>query len=385
MKKIFLTVCAACAFGFATAQNIIQMTPAIVEANSDLDDAENVLVFSWEGAGDCYSFQFNLYVPDGLDVGDDETIFFEELDGIPVSKKKPVHTIDVAEKPSDMPGYRKYTFLGYDTKNTKFVGNDLFQLYVGSTEPGIYPVILEHVLVGGAVNTTTDFVTSYVKVGDASAASFAPKGVLSSAVNEALATETAISSLDLSEVTAINGDFTYTVGRAVTAPTSATADVKVEASCPAGGYASLCSPVELPNVKCYKFSSVNGNVVTFTETTGVPANEPVIIDAAVSETVSGADLATVTNTTASVGSFYVAPDGTELRRAANTPKVPALRGVWNAGAGSNLRIAFETPTGIKMIGTADEVFGNSYDLQGRQVENAKNGVYVVNGKKQFVK
>lgn len=69
----------------------------------------------------------------------------------------------------------------------------------------------------------------------------------------------------------------------------------------------------------------------------------------------------------------------------STATIPALRGYWPLSGSSNLRIAIETPTGIQYIGTADEVFGNTYDLQGRQVQEAHNGVFVVNGKKQFVK
>ncbi|MDO4212109.1 MAG: hypothetical protein Q4D23_10465 [Bacteroidales bacterium] len=254
---------------------------------------------------------------------------------------------------------------------------------------GVYPIIINRVKLNNTANVGTpdaegrDF-ASYIVVGDPKDAALALKGEIPSSVNTYLASEEGIGSLDLSAVTAFHGEFAYTVGKAVTAP-SVTADVKVVAGLNGGQYGSLCSPVALPGVKCYKFTTAADGIATFTKVDDVPANEVVIIDAAVNAKVAGASLVSVANGTADAGRLYVAPDGSELRRAKNSVTVPALRGTWDIAGGSNLRIALDTPTGIKMIGTANEVFGNTYDLQGRQVENAQNGVYVVNGKKQFVK
>ena len=60
--------------------------------------------------------------------------------------------------------------------------------------------------------------------------------------------------------------------------------------------------------------------------------------------------------------------------------VPSLNGA---------RIAiFDETTGITRIYGAEEIFGKDdkvYDLNGRRVETAKKGVYIVNGRKMVVK
>lgn len=287
--------------------------------------------------------------------------------------------------------YLRITGFAKSGKYAKNAPGTLFTVPVNvanTVAPGVYPIRVNVVTL---VNNKTEKkgiqkknFYSYVIVGDVEKATVALQGEVSSIVTNALAEEDNVTAVDLSAVTAINGEFAYTVGRAVTAP-ALTADVKVVAGLNGGTYGSLCSPVALPGVKCYKFTGASGDVATFTEVDNVPANEVVIIDAAVDATVTGATLASVENGNAAAGCLYVAPNGSELRRAKNAVTVPALRGTWDIAGGSNLRIALDTPTGIKMIGTAEEVLGNTYDLQGRQVENAQNGVYVVNGKKQFVK
>ena len=56
-------------------------------------------------------------------------------------------------------------------------------------------------------------------------------------------------------------------------------------------------------------------------------------------------------------------------------------------AGARISI-FDEATGISRIYDADEVFGKDakvYNLNGQKVENAKKGLYIVNGRKVVVK
>ena len=225
-----------------------------------------------------------------------------------------------------------------------------------------------------------DTQTSYIKVGNPSNAALALEGTVPSFVNEALAKETALTSLNLEKVTAVNGDFTYVAGRDVVAPaTTVEANVKYVAPAPAT-YATLCLPSEAA-VNCWKYSRKEGNVAIFEESTVAPAGEAVIIENAVETAAAKATIAGVAKQDIHEGAYLV---GDELHTVKNYATIPALRGYWASLAGSNCRIAFDTATGIQMIGTAADI-DNTYDLQGRQVQNAKNGVFVVNGKKQFVK
>lgn len=376
MKKILFSALALCSFASAFAQDYVEVKPAVYEAG------KAVLSFVTTGQNTPTGVQVFFYVPDGWTV-DKTTV----VKGSALSD----HTCTVSKKSNDLTGYAKYQLMVASLAGTEFNSNEVCTVVAtGPATDAIVPVVLKKGKIaavdedGEAVNTTTEQAASYIKVGNPTNVTYAPEGVLTEALNEALVNEPAITTLDLSKVTGVVGDFAYTVGRAVTAPSTAVkANVKVAATT-AGDYMSLKSPVALPGVACYTYNKVEGDVAYFVEAANVPADETVIVAGNVEETVANATLVSVANGSATSG-CYISNDGKELRRVNGTVKVPALRGTFDIPAGSNLRIALETPTGIKMIGTADEVFGNTYDLQGRQVENAHNGVYVVNGKKQFVK
>lgn len=398
MKKMFMMAMAFCAMQVSMAdnENLLQVLPLHIavnqEVNYDEDDALLKVYLNSESVGS--GVEFDIYIPDVLDFDPEDINLESEV--VPYKGKNPrYHTTYqavYADKYQDKPGYTRIAYKIYDSTLHDFSAAEgvVCSFNVGTTNatPGVYPVYLgkQDILDKESAHIGSNFgamTAGYIVVGEPTAAELKLTDIVPSKVNEALEKETAISSLDLSGVTKLNG-FSYTVGKAVTAP-AITADVKVVAGLNGGQYGSLCSPVALPGVKCYKFTTAADGIATFTEVDDVPANEVVIIDAAVNAKVAGASLVSVANGTADAGRLYVAPDGSELRRAKNSVTVPALRGTWDIAGGSNLRIALDTPTGIKMIGTANEVFGNTYDLQGRQVENAQNGVYVVNGKKQFVK
>lgn len=377
MKKIFLSVLALCAFGAVNAQDIVELAPVNVE------NGEGTIEFYVSADLGVAGLQTFFYVPEGWTVDRANVVKGAGIQD---------HSCTITKKKDDLAGYSKYQLMVASSTKSELADDEVCTVKVTTdASEGVYPILLKSVKVsavddeGLSVNTTTADVASYATVGKAKDQTYAPVGVIGPRTNEALAANTAITNLNLAAVTGVKGELVYTVGRAVSG-SALVADVKVVAGLNGGKYASLKSPVALDGVKCYTFTSVADGVATFTEATSVPANEVVLIDEAVEATVKGATLASVESTTAVAGAYYVAPDGSGLRKATNTPKVPALRGYWiDLGGASNLRIALDTTTGIKMIGTADEVLGNTYDLQGRQVESAKNGVFVVNGKKQFVK
>lgn len=383
MKKIIFSVLSAFCMLSASAQSEFCMMPV----HADSED-EAALCFYMDTDFYIQGMQFNVLLPKGVTITTNKSGKIKE--GISYDFEGAAAAADwtpVVE--SKMVGdQQQVNFAIGATGGSKIPAGKghVFTIYTDTDEmeAGVYPVEINvKKFSNGVDKAVIAEYTSYIVI-DEGKGVFVAKNVLGNVVNEFLVTDANVTGLDLSAVTAVNGEFAYTVGKAVTAP-AITADVKVVAGLNGGQYGSLCSPVALPGVKCYKFTTAADGIATFTEVDDVPANEVVIIDAAVEATVTGATLASVANGTADAGRLYVAPDGSELRRAKNSVTVPALRGTWDIAGGSNLRIALDTPTGIKMIGTANEVFGNTYDLQGRQVENAQNGVYVVNGKKQFVK
>lgn len=392
MKKIAILTALFGCFTLANADEVVQLSPAAVTSGVDLLTTEATFTVSIpDGATKYQGVNFDLYLPVGLEVDNE---YFEKGSGLPfVSGRGGVtyyHSIGLARQATDpIPGYEHYRFIIYNDKGKYFIDSDLCQIYVTAKSgmaPGVYPIYMEDVKMtttGEAGSATTfDAVTTYVKVDEGGKIAFEAKGLIPAAVNEGLAGET-ISTLDLSAVTAVNGDFTYVAGRDVVAPTAAvTADVKFVAPL-AGTYSSFCAPVDV-TTPCYTLSSCDGTTAIFTEASTAHADEPVLIKAAVNSAAVSATLKSVQSQNITSG-YYVASDGAEMHSVKSNATIPALRGYWPLGGGSNLRIAISTTTGIEYIGTAEEVFGNTFDLQGRQSTNSKNGVFVVNGKKQFVK
>lgn len=292
------------------------------------------------------------------------------------------------------PGITRY--FAYSTNNHSMNGDSGWIISVkvkapAGTPAGFYPVKIN----AGSYMTMSakddeniifDDIVSYIKVGNPEGEqSLALAGLVPSFVNTALASETAISTLNLSAVTEVNGDFTYVDGRAVTAPA---AELEVSAkyakTVAEGKYASLTLPFDATfgDETAYTFTEVEGDYAKFDAVTSAQAGDVVLLTKSVNLT--GSKLSTVAGATAAKA-YYVSQDGSELRQGTNV-NVPALRGVWEIeGAGSNLRIMLDgIATDIKMSDLVGEG-AQAFDLQGRRTANAKNGVYVVNGKKQIVK
>lgn len=249
--------------------------------------------------------------------------------------------------------------------------------------PGYYPVkIVKAYMNKDAVdanNVVFPDAVCYMKVGEPENANLALEGVVPSFVNESLATETGLASLDLEKVTALNGDFTYVDGRDVVG-TTATASVKYVGNKAEKEYYSVNVPfggAVTGNV--YELSDVTEEFAIFNEATSVVAGKTYLAEGAVTLAANAA-VAGVATETGKEGSYVL--DG-QFWHGKNLT-VPATRGLFDVPAGSNLRVVIDGV--LTNITTAQiEAGETSYDLQGRQVQNAKNGVFVVNGKKQFVK
>lgn len=394
MKKLFYTALLFCGALTASADSALQIAPIATVANDDVSLTEKMLEFSIVGEPTKYNgIEATVYFPNELDPWTDSDIELGE--GLPYTtgrggSKTYSHKVEFNKSSvdkQDMPGYTRYRLLVYCSDTKHFTGESLFKIYCGTKDAadGYYSIILKDVKIGidDRNSDITELESSYVKIGNPTASTLTLQGTVPTLTTEALATESAIATLNLSAVTAVNGDFTYVAGRKVVAPTSVAASVKFDAPL-AGTYGSFCAPVDV-NVDCYTLTSCDGTTAVFTPATTAPAGTPVLIDKPVKTAAQAARLTTVEGRQITAG-YYVAANGSGMHSVNGTATIPALRGAWeDIAASSNLRIAIETPTGIQCIGTADEVFGNTYDLQGRQVQEAHNGVFVVNGKKQFVK
>lgn len=285
------------------------------------------------------------------------------------------------------------TYIYYSSDNTPLKGSTG---YIGSvrvtppagTPDGIYPIYLKagesFVATSSQVADRHDFAdaVSYIVVGNPLNANLSLTGEIPSFVNAALASETGIECINLSDVTASHGTFTYVDGRDVVAPaTEVKADVAYKRAAGSNTYASLKLPFPA-NVNCYKFDGVDAEYAHFSSASSVAADESVIVSGAIDVTASNVALGAAQVGKADPGQFYLKND--EFHSVNVTAVVPAFRGIWNGASSSNLRLAIDgVLTGISAAQLDTQ--SNTYDLQGRQATNAKNGVFVVNGKKQFVK
>ena len=164
-------------------------------------------------------------------------------------------------------------------------------------------------------------------------------------------------------------------------------------------------------VKAYALSSYNGNL-NFTEVTELAKGNPYLIHVALDANTTGTvDLkfknvnieSAFANSPNTVGKFVgtykpVAASGLEGKYGV-TPTNKIAKGNANTtmkgfrayfeGISVNARISiYDEATGITKVYAPADIFGDNdrvYNLSGQKVENAKKGVYIVNGRKVVVK
>lgn len=408
MKKLFLTAALMCGAMAAFAEDVVQVVPFKATPGVEATEANyDLYTFSLNLKNDTQKtniIKFTMYVPEGLKIEtawDDpasKTYYGVEVpEGCPRTSVKQgpktvatKHEAAMNHTESDMPGFERYVVLiSQGTTTVPFGGTDgevaVFHYTTSAgLAAGVYPIYLKDVEITDQVNKIKLPVantTSYFVVGEPTEASFAVKGVVPSWVNTALAEQTGIANLDLSEATDINGDFTYVDSREVVAPADVTTSVKYVGN--NANYYSVNVPFAADVTgtgEVYEFASTDGKFAHFDKVTSVDAGKTYLAKGEVTLAANSAKVATVQTKNGQSGNYVkdgVFYHGTGLI-------VKPMRGLFEGASLSNLRVVIDGV--LTNITTAQiEAGETSYDLQGRQTNNAKNGVFVVNGKKQFVK
>ena len=155
----------------------------------------------------------------------------------------------------------------------------------------------------------------------------------------------------------------------------------------------------------YKFNGANGNNLDFGAATSMEAGTPYLIHVnaakTINELVSGVELDTEANTVAGkfVGTYKPVADGGLTDKYGVTPSNTIAKGndyttmkgfrAYFEGISANARISiYDEATGITKVYAPADIFGDNdrvYNMNGQKVENAKKGVYIVNGRKVVVK
>lgn len=394
MKKLIVLISCLVSATVAMAQYEagLLVKPVNTVANDPVATTDKTLDFCLDNATGFEGIQFDMYVPEGIDV---DASYFEKGSGLPYTSGRGGvtynHTLGSGEKTSDMSGFKKYTVLIYSTKHDAFTASDIFSFYVGTSETvsdGFYPIYFKNIALCYVGQSTGDELAcqmTYVKVGNPEKQTLQIEGVMSSVLNEALAAETAISKLDLTNVTASNGTFAYVPGRDVVAPET---DVKGDVSAtvaPAEGktYATVCLPFAA-DVDCYTFDAVNGDYASFSAKPTLDANTPALVSKSVTATASNVALAAATTETKTTGYYVKCDDKSDYFCKVNgSATIPALRGWWDIAANVRGFVIDGEETAINAI-DANEA-ETIYNVAGVRLNKAQRGVNIVNGKKVVIK
>jgi hypothetical protein len=87
------------------------------------------------------------------------------------------------------------------------------------------------------------------------------------------------------------------------------------------------------------------------------------------------------------GKYGVTPSN-QLAKGNSNTTMKGFRGYFDGSVAGARICIFDETTGISRVYQGAEVFGDNdrvYNMNGQHVENAKNGVYIVNGRKVMIK
>ena len=360
--------------------------------------------------------QFNIVLPAGMTLNAEPWDYGDDLIKVTGGRTKVYsHAIDVSGGADG-----NYLVIVSNTSDEQFnSGNgELVKLYYDiapKMAAGVYPITVKTVKISGddAKQHLLSESTSYVKVGSPKDATLAVTGVVPSFVTSALNNETAITTLDLTAATTINGEFALMDSRSLILPEK---DVTVKRgfyirNIPAG-YSTLCLPFSYTcdDIELFTFGGLkDGKTLVLTppdDADGeVNANTPVIFKAANAGTLELATsrpfkLSASTSLTVEKGDVSLvgtyaklsAPKGSYVLQSQNDmeafykvgstqPSVLANRCYLTSAAGEVKAFAFPgCPTAIDGI-EADANESAIYDIAGRKVSKADKGIYIVDGKK----
>lgn len=386
MKKLILLSLIS-AFGLcAKAYDEAGVQPASITAGAVATLSINLNNTSMaEGSAAVQAFTLDIVWPDGWTIASPALVQERTATYDTDFEEYGESNFAIASQKND--GYTRY--IGYSTNLTPLNGTSgaIFTVKVkapADAVAGYYPIVIK---AGSYLSNDNGYeenivftdMTSYVKVGDPSGVSLSMTGLIPSFVNEALASETAISTLDLTNVTASNGTFAYVPGRNVVAPASeVVADVKATVA-PTSTYASVCLPFDA-TIDCYTMSEVKDGWASFVDATSLAKNTPALVNKEVTATASGVALAAVSADVKTSG-YYM--KGGEFCRVNGSVTIPALRGWWDIAAEVRGFVIAGEETAINSVENAEPQV--VYNVAGVRLNKVQRGVNIVNGKKVVLK
>lgn len=431
--------------------NTMQIAPFAISAGE-----EKEVYVLMDNPGDAFcGFQFNVYLPDGVELLSDEYGYFVDLGSRTTSRK---HVVECAEQADG-----SILVLCYSSKNSTFSyeSGDVLVLPVKAAddlEAGVHELVMtdiEMVRPDESNEFPADYFASVV-AGDGGATELVLDGYFTadamSEISNALEAKSDIVSVDITSAVYVDSEGNLTTGNSNTlvllpsgesianesnvvvdgfcqnlqltdkmpfnAPAEFTAvNASYSRSFAAPTTATFVLPVAVPtaavNGKVYKLSGYEGDLIKFSRVTeeSLEANVPyVVVVEAAGELLNSAltnaevvatpeDISVESGEIKHVGAYrtqevvsgaetYYGYSGGMFVKANNGTLYPfrtMIAASGDAVFSNSYRTDFgEGTTGIDSVGTEgdDAIY---FDLQGRRVKRTENGVYIINGKKTFIK
>ena len=434
MKNNFLKLFVCITFSLVFSESakavddILQVTPFATTAGITENKWEYTFTVQMNNTQAYTGIQFDIQLPPGMTLIEDVPLELlkERFPGtVRPSGFYPEHKISVSPQ-----GNGLYRIVLYHEELKPVNGNsgDLMVFYYLTSEdmaPGYYPIKVTGTVLAVDAHTgcKPETSTSYVKIGEPGEdATLAMEGLIPSFVNEALAMETDLKTLDCSMVTGMDGTFSLVDGRNFIAPTEdATAQtVSYSRNCPSGKWGTICLPFALESnadVQYLKLAEVKSDRLTFEPVTSVEAGVPAVfkilngdalnisVDNAIvkagncSTTFEALDwtmkgsyvtfsLDPEAPENASVDQYFISMDKFWY----NNVAVPldAFR-AWFEAPRTSARASYfsidesDVPTDINVVERADGRVDVIYDISGRRTTNVLNGISIINNKKYITK
>ena len=435
----------------SAGNNTMQIAPFAISAGE-----EKEISVLMDNPGDAFSaFQFNVYLPEGIELQSDEYGYLVDLGSRTTSRK---HVVECAEQADG-----SILILCYSSKNSTFGGEsgDVLVLPVkaaANLESGVYDIVMTDIEMARP-DESNEFPADYtasVIAGEVRATELELNGYFTSEsmdeISNAFANRNDITSIDISNAVHVDSEGNLTTGNSNTlvilpsntaianesnvvvdgmcenlqltdnmafgAPVDFTAvNVSYSRSFAAQTTATFVLPVSVPvdaiNGKVYKLSAYEGDLIKFAKVTDavLEANVPyvVVTDGAgelLNDNLRNAEVAaTPAELSVScanikhVGSYNTLDvvSGTEtyygysggLFVKANNGTLAPFRTMIVAKGEASLSTSYrpefgDGTTGIG-INSAEDTDVIYFDIQGRRVDRVENGVYIINGKKTFIK
>ena len=141
----------------------------------------------------------------------------------------------------------------------------------------------------------------------------------------------------------------------------------------------------------YEYQGKDNDKLQFAKVTSMAAGTPYLIYVTTAKTINTLVTDVVLDTEANAGSLtgkYGVTPSNQLAKGNSNTTMKGFRGYFDGSVAGARICIFDETTGISRVYQGAEVFGDNdrvYNMNGQHVENAKNGVYIVNGRKVMIK